>query len=91
MEETTTVTETISLCALTPTRVIVEKLRQITQDGVVYTEETPARRIYYNAPYDRSLMEEELPQPYLEAVQAIFGETPLLTDASTLSEEESAV
>lgn len=91
MGETTTVTETISLCSLTPTRVVVEKLRQITQDGVVYTEETPARRIYYNAPYDRSLMEEELPQPYLEAVQAIFGETPLLTDASALPEEESAV
>lgn len=91
MAETITATEIISLYSLTPTRVVVEKLRRITQDGVVYTEKAPARRIYYNAPYDRSLMEEELPQPYLAAVQAIFGEVPLLGDASTLSEEESAV
>lgn len=91
MEETTIVTETISLCSLTPTRVVVERLRQITQGGVVYTEETPARRIYYNAPYDRSLIEEELPQPYLAAVQTVFGEEPMLTDASTLPEEENVV
>ena len=91
MAETTTVTKIISLCSLTPIRVVVEKIRQITQDGVVYTEEAPTRRVYYNAPYDRTLMSEELPQPYLAAVQAVFGETPLLTDASILSEEESAV
>ncbi len=91
MAETTTVTETISLCSLTPVRVVVDKIRQITQDGVVYTEEAPTRRIYYNAPYDRTLISKELPQPYVAAVQAVFGETPLLTDASILSEEESAV
>ena len=91
MAETITATELISLYSLTPTRVVVEKLRRITQDGIVYTEESPTRRIYYNAPYDRSLMEEELPQPYLAAVQAIFGETPLLGDARVLSEEESGV
>lgn len=91
MAETTTVTETISLCSLTPVRVVVDKIRQITQDGVVYTEKAPTRRIYYNAPYDRTLISKELPQPYVAAVQAVFGETPLLTDASILSEEESAV
>lgn len=91
MAETTTVTETILLCSLTPVRVVVDKIRQITQDGVVYTEKAPTRRIYYNAPYDRTLISKELPQPYVAAVQAVFGETPLLTDASILSEEESAV
>ena len=56
MAETITATELISLYSLTPTRVVVEKLRRITQDGIVYTEKSPVRRIYYNAPYDRSLM-----------------------------------
>lgn len=84
-------TETVALCSLTEKRVIVERVRQITADGVVYQAQTPLRRVYYNAPYDRELMQKELSEPYLSAVLAVFGETPLLTDASVQEETDEAV
>lgn len=66
----------ISLDELDVYKVSVEIKQFVEVDGVLYQIGTPHRRAYSNSEQDRILIAEELAQPYLSAVMAVWGDTP---------------
>lgn len=66
----------ISLDELDVYKVSVETKQFVEVDGVLYQIGTPHRRAYSNSEQDRILIAEELAQPYLSAVMAVWGDTP---------------
>lgn len=66
----------ISLDELDIYKVSVETKQFVEVDGVLYRIGTPHRRAYSNSAQDRILIAEELTEPYLSAVMAVWGNTP---------------
>lgn len=66
----------ISLDELDVYKVSVETKQFVEVDGVLYQIGTPHRRAYSNSSQDRILISEELAEPYLSAVMAVWGDEP---------------
>ena len=66
----------ISLDELDVYKVSVETKQFAEVDGVLYQIGTPHRRAYSNSSQDRVLISEELAEPYLSAVMAVWGDEP---------------
>lgn len=66
----------ISLDELDVYKVSVETKQFVEVDGVLYQIGTPHRRAYSNSSQDRVLISEELAEPYLSAVMAVWGDEP---------------
>lgn len=66
----------ISLDELDVYKVSVETKQFVDVDGVLYQIGTPHRRAYSNSSQDRVLISEELVEPYLSAVMAVWGDEP---------------
>lgn len=48
------------------------------------------RRAYVNSPIGRNQISEELAEPYLSAVMAVWGDTPTVEDTEENSESEAS-
>lgn len=70
------ITEQISLDELDIFKVSIETKQFVEVDGVLYQIGTPHRRAYSNSEQDRILIAEELAEPYLSAVMAVWGDNP---------------
>ena len=57
-------------------KVSVETKQFAEVDGVLYQIGTPHRRAYSNSSQDRVLISEELAEPYLSAVMAVWDDEP---------------
>ena len=66
----------ISLDELDVYKVSVETKQFVEVDGVLYQIGTPHRRAYSNSSQDRLLISEELAEPYLSAVMAVWDDEP---------------
>ena len=70
-------TEQISLDELDIYKVSVETKQFVEVDGILYQVGTAHRCAYSNSEQDRLLISEELPEPYLSAVMAVWGQAEL--------------
>lgn len=70
------VKEEISLDELDVYKVSVETKQFAEVDGVLYQIGTPHRCAYSNSSQDRALIANELIEPYLSAVMAVWGDSP---------------
>ena len=70
------VKEVISLDELTEYKVSISTRKFIEVDGVEYQIGDIHRRGYANSADDRELIQNELGEPYLSAVMAVWGDTP---------------
>lgn len=68
----------ISLDELDVYKVSVETKQFVEVDGVLYKIGTPHRCAYSNSAQDRTLIAEELAEPYLSAVMAVWGDSPTI-------------
>ena len=73
-------TTTITLDALTQNSVSVKTRKTITQDGIGYEIGDPHRCAYVNSVSGRKQLAAELPEPYLSAVLAVWGDAPTVED-----------
>lgn len=73
-------TTTITLDALTQNSVSVKTRKTITQDGIGYEIGDPHRCAYMNSVSGRKQLAAELPEPYLSAVLAVWGDAPTVAD-----------
>ena len=74
--------ETITIDALTKNSVSVKRQKTITAEGSTYEIGDPHRCAYANSAAGREQIEEELPEPYLSAVLAVWGDNPTVSDIS---------
>lgn len=70
----------ITLDMLTEHGVSVKKQKYVSVDGQEYLTGQPWRRAYVNSVRGRQQIEDELPQPYLSAVLALWGDEPTVND-----------
>lgn len=75
----------ITLDMLTETGVSVKTQKYIEDGGVEYTVGEPHRKAYVNSERGRAEIAAELPEPYLSAVLAVWGEAPTVIEP--MSEE----
>lgn len=68
--------EEIALDELDIYKVSVETKQFAEINGVLYQLGEPHRRAYANSEADRVLIADELPEPYLSAVMAVWGDEP---------------
>ena len=68
----------ISLDELDIYKVSVETKQFVEVEGVLYQIGTPHRCAYSNSAQDRTLIAEELTEPYLSAVMAVWGDSPTI-------------
>ena len=73
-------TTTITLDALTQNSVSVKTRKTITQDGIGYEIGDPHRCAYVNSVSGRQQLAAELPEPYLSAVLAVWGNAPTVDE-----------
>ena len=66
----------ITLDMLTETGVSVKTQKYIEDGGVEYAVGEPHRKAYVNSERGRAEIAAELPEPYLSAVLAVWGEAP---------------
>lgn len=66
----------ISLDMLTESSVSVRTQKYITDEGVEYAVGEPHRCAYVNSERGRAEIAAELPEPYLSAVLAVWGDAP---------------
>jgi len=66
----------ITLDMLTETSVSVKTQKYVEDGGVEYAVGEPHRRAYVNSERGRAEIAAELPEPYLSAVLAVWGEAP---------------
>ena len=71
----------ISLDELDVYKVSVETKQFVEVEGVLYQIGTPHRCAYSNSAQDRILIAEELAEPYLSAVMAVWGDNPTIFPA----------
>ena len=69
----------ISLDELDIYKVSVETKRFVEMDGVLYQIGVPHRCAYANSEQDRLLIAENLAEPYLSAVMAVWGDAPTVS------------
>jgi hypothetical protein len=72
--------EKITLDVLDKNSVSVKKQRYIMQDGIEYPVGQPWRRAYANSTEGRAQIQAELPEPYLSAVMAVWGDDPIVEE-----------
>lgn len=70
----------ITLDMLTETSVSVKTQKYIEDGGVEYAVGEPHRRAYVNSERGRAEIAAELPEPYLSAVLAVWGEAPIVVE-----------
>lgn len=80
-------TETITIDALTKNSVSIKRQKTITADGSTYEIGEPHRCAYANSATGREQIAEELPEPYLSAVMAVWGDTPTVEDPAEGGDE----
>ncbi len=69
-------TEKIFLEELTQYKVNIAKRKYITIDGAEYSVGEPFRCSYENSTVGRSLLIENVPDPYYSAIMLIWGDMP---------------
>jgi hypothetical protein len=74
--------EKIVLDMLSQDSVSVKKQQYTTIDGIEYAIGEPWRRAYVNSTSGRVAVQAELPQAQQDAIFAIWGDTPTVTDES---------
>ena len=72
--------EKITLDMLTQDSVSLKKQQYATVDGKEYPIGQPWRRAYINSTQGRAQVQAEVPEPYLSAIMAVWGETPTVTE-----------
>lgn len=72
--------QSITLDMLSQDSVSVRRQKYAVVDGQEYPVGQPWRRAYVNSAKGRERIQRELPDPYLSAVMAVWGETPTVTD-----------
>ena len=72
--------ETITIDALTKNSVSVKRQKTITAEGSIYEIGEPHRCAYVNSVTGRKQLAAELPEPYLSAVLAVWGDAPTVED-----------
>lgn len=65
-----------TLDMLTETSVSVKTQKYIEHEGIEYAVGEPHRKAYVNSERGRAEIAAELPEPYLSAVLAVWGEAP---------------
>lgn len=70
----------ITLDMLTETGVSVKTQKYVEDGGVEYAVGEPHRRAYVNSERGRAEIAAELPEPYLSAVLAVWGEAPTIVE-----------
>lgn len=70
----------ITIDALTKGSVSVKVQKTIVQDGIAYEIGQPQRRAYVNSESGRAKLSEEVPEPYLSAVMAVWGNDPTMEE-----------
>lgn len=79
-------TTTITLDALTKNSVSVKRQKTITAEGSTYEIGEPHRCAYANSSSGREQIAAEVPDPYLSAVMAVWGDAPTVEDPASGSE-----
>jgi len=72
--------EKFSLDMLTETSVSVKTQKYVEDGGVEYAVGEPHRRAYVNSERGRAEIAAELPEPYLSAVMAVWGDSAKVID-----------
>jgi hypothetical protein len=72
--------EKITLDMLTVDSVSVKKQNYTTINGVEYLIGDIWRRAYANSVQGRAQVQTEVPSPYKEAIFAVWGDTPTITE-----------
>ena len=65
---------------LTPNGVNIKTQKYIEQDGVEYALGEPHRCAFVNSERGRTEIATELPEPYLSAVMAVWGDAPTVIE-----------
>jgi hypothetical protein len=74
--------EKIILDMLTQDSVSVKKQKYIEDGGIQYDVGQPSRCAYINTIRGRQEMQAGVPEPYLGAILAVWGDTPTVTEPS---------
>jgi len=72
--------EKITLDMLTQDGVSLKKQQYATVDGKEYPIGEPWRRAYINSVQGRAQVQTEVPEPYLSAIMAVWGDVPIVTE-----------
>jgi len=72
--------EKITLDVLTQDSVSLKKQQYATVDGKEYPIGQPWRRAYINSVQGRAQVQAEVPEPYLSAIMAVWGNSPTVTE-----------
>lgn len=72
--------EKITLDMLTQDSVSVKRQRYAVVDGEEYPIGRPHRKAYVNSERGRTEIQNELEEPYLSAVMAVWGEQPTVIE-----------
>ena len=75
--------ERITVDALTPYSVSIKTEKCVTVDGVEYVIGEPHRCSYINSGSGRDSLEAEVSEPYLSAILAVWGDTPIVEEDAT--------
>lgn len=70
----------ITLDALTEASVSIKTQKTIVQDGVTYEIGQPHRCAYMNSTWGRQQLAADVPEPYLSAIMAVWGNTPTVQE-----------
>lgn len=72
--------EKIIIDELTNTNVSIRNQKYVIDDGTVYYVGEPHRCAYMNSERGRTEIASALPEPYLSAVMAVWGESPTIVE-----------
>ncbi|HUM45126.1 MAG TPA: hypothetical protein PKI14_19440 [Fervidobacterium sp.] len=72
--------EKIALDMLTKDSVSLKKQNYGVVEGVEYPIGEPWRRAYINSVQGRAQVQAEVPEPYLSAIMAVWGNSPTVTE-----------
>lgn len=72
--------EKITLDMLTQDSVSVKKQQYTVVEGKEYPISEPWRRAYVNSAQGRARVQTEVPEPYRNAIYAVWGDTPTVTE-----------
>ena len=70
----------ITLDMLTADSVSLKKQKYTTVNGKEYPIGEPWRRAYVNSIQGRQQLQAEVPEPYLSAIMAVWGDNPTVTE-----------
>lgn len=73
--------EKITLDMLTQDSVSLKKQKFTVVDGKEYPIGEPWRRAYINSVQGRTQVQAEVPEPYLSAIMAVWGDTPTVGES----------